>query len=216
MSSAGCSWPSKLCSTWGPGYVGTVTDFVERVNNKRKYQYHIRKAWTAWDKAEMGLFSHAWVILEIQSVHQKNVEYLSVHRFEEEDLVYRFDSFNEALRDCTVRKTTNPSSSIFFEAKAKSALTMLDYILGGLMHIHGTGYHFTRNNCQIFAADLKEYIQFAAKLTNMPPSQSSLCQVYKIAYEKWQPRNVSVLSAVCRDLSDNRARSVCHISAVGM
>lgn len=211
MSSAGSSKISKLCSTWGPGYVGRVTDFVELVQTKYKYHYHIVKAWTAWDKADGGLFSHEWVILEVQPVETNLLEYLSDHRFDDEDVVCIYDGFEEALRDCSLRKSTNPWSNIFLEVDMKSLLIMLDYILENLRQLNGKGYNLRKNNCRHFAENLKACIEYARKLTDVcitPPPQIVKHADIIAMRNKWNPDMVYILSRVGRDEYDNRDRSI--------
>lgn len=166
MSSIGSSGLSKLSSTWGPGYVGTVKNFIDLVNNNKRYQYHIVKAWLAYDKTYIPCFNHRWIILEIQQVATPFLEYLSIHRFEEEDVVCRYNTFEEALQDHSLRKASHPLSCVVFNSEHLKLLVMLDYILGGLAHIHKVGYNFARNNCQHFAGNVQDFVQMAAKVAN--------------------------------------------------
>lgn len=71
------------------------------------------------------------------------MEVISIHRFQEEDLVCRHSSFEEALWAKNIRPTANPLSNVFFDTNTNEppALVMLDYILEGLKHIHKVGYN---------------------------------------------------------------------------
>ena len=148
---------SHLISSRGEGEAGTVEHFVRYINSHFDHAWHVIKAWKAWDKADKAVFNHEWVILKIRGVYVDMCIYASFHRFQEGDVVLKYDSFEDALTDKLARQGTDPKASIVFETAAKRLL-MLDYLLPGLTDLSKSRYQLVNNNCQHFAAELCQLV----------------------------------------------------------